>query len=64
MEVIRKGKPESERTALWTCTGCSARIRSKVSEGKEHSDYRDGNVVITKCPECEKENWVDKDLFC
>lgn len=63
MKVIRKGRSPTERQAQWLCKRCKAVIQSKLNEGRYVNDQRDGDAVVTECPECGCSNWVAATLF-
>lgn len=64
MKIISKGKGSpSDRSARFTCDGCGARLEAKKSEGKYVSDWKDGDYVEVKCPQCKAKNIVSADLF-
>ena len=64
MEVLSKGKGSpKDRSAVFTCNGCGSGIKAKKSEGKYVSDWKDGDYVEVKCPECKELNAVSADLF-
>jgi len=57
-KVVKKGK-RKEKPIRWVCTKCDATIESKASEGRLVYDQRDGDAIVTKCPECGHENWIN-----
>lgn len=64
MKVIKKGKGSpADKSARFTCNKCGSRIEAKKSEGKYQSDWRDGDFIEVKCPECKQKNNISVDLF-
>ncbi len=64
MKVLKKGKGSpNDKSARFTCDGCGSLLEAKKSEGKYVSDWRDGDYVEVKCPECKAKNIVSAGLF-
>ena len=64
MKILKKGKGSPlDRSARFQCDGCGATIEAKKSEGKYVSNWRDGDYVEVKCPQCKAKNIVSADLF-
>ncbi len=61
--VIKKGRKAKEKPIQWVCSGCDATIESKESEGKRVYDNREGDAIVTKCPDCGHENWISVSMF-
>lgn len=58
MEVIRKGKPPSERVWEGTCTHCRSVMQAKESELKVTDDQRDGPFAKASCLVCSQEFYL------
>jgi len=52
MEIIKRGKPPSERIWAGTCQNCGSKIQAKEKEVSPHYDQRDGTYAIAQCPVC------------
>lgn len=63
MRVIKKGRNPKEKPIRWVCTRCDATIESKESEGKRVYDPREGDAIVTACPECGHDNWINVSQF-
>jgi predicted RNA-binding Zn-ribbon protein involved in translation (DUF1610 family) len=62
-KIIKKGKKLRERPLRWECSNCGSTIESVKSEGRWMHDPREGDAVVTQCPACREDNWIDASLF-
>lgn len=64
MKIIRGGNGSPhDKSARFICYKCGARIEARKSEGVFVSDWRDGDYVEMKCPQCGYKNNISADLF-
>jgi hypothetical protein len=63
MKVLRKGTKPADVTAKFDCRECGSRLQAKRSEGELTSDWRDGDFLTFKCPECKSSINVSTELF-
>ena len=64
MRILKKGKGSpTDKSARFTCIGCGALIEAKKSEGKYIPDWRDGDYIKMKCPQCGNINSVSATMF-
>lgn len=64
MEILRKGTVRpNDRSAIFTCRECGSKIKGKMSEGRYVADWKDGDYVEMKCPQCKEVNAVAATLF-
>jgi hypothetical protein len=60
MRIIKPGKLPGEQEFTADCVHCGCRFTFLRKEAKYHSDQRDGNALVVKCPQkgCGDEIWV------
>lgn len=63
MEVLKEGMHPDDRSAVFNCRDCDARLRGKMSEGKLVHDHRDGDFIQMVCPLCKHVNAVSVGRF-
>lgn len=50
MEILSVGKLPSEKEYTTTCGSCHTRFKFKRGEASYHSDQRDGDYLLIRCP--------------
>jgi len=64
MEVLQKGTGgPDDKAAIFTCRKCGAKLKARKSEGHYVSDWKDGDFVEMRCPECSHLTSVAATLF-
>lgn len=62
MKIIKSGKTKKPKSTTAECMGCDCKFSFTKKEARFKYDWRDGNCYVVKCPECERENWIDAKL--
>lgn len=62
MKILRSGTTKKIKSTTIECIHCDCKFSFTKDEAEYISDQRDGNAYIVKCPECNRENWVDASI--
>lgn len=62
MRIIKKRSVKFKKLR-WECSKCRSTIESTEEEGQLQHDNRDGDAIVSTCPVCKHDNWIDRSLF-
>ncbi len=63
MRILQQGKHPATLEYKTTCRKCKTVYAYKLSDGRVADDDRNAAAIVTKCPTCKNENWVDRNAL-